>query len=70
MSDDVQLLLATACLPKFLLGKPFDLPRLEFLQSLEYFLITDVVGLRVQILEKRRYKFSPIREIELRCRLE
>jgi len=63
MSDNGHLLLAAACLPKFFLRKAFDLPGLEFLQTLEYFFITDIVGLRVQILKKRRYKFSPIREI-------
>jgi len=70
MSDNAHPLLAAACLPKFLLGKSFDLPGLKFLQALEYFLITNVVGLRIQILKKRRYEFSPILEIELRCLFE
>jgi len=47
MSDNVHLLWASACLPKFFLGKSLDLAGLQFLQTLYNLLITDVMGFGV-----------------------
>lgn len=43
MSDNVHLLWATTCLPKFFLGETLDLAGPQFFQALQNLPITDVM---------------------------